>query len=269
MRPKKSLGQNFLINQNAARRIASCLELRPGDTALEIGGGRGDLTCHLVDSGAQVMAVELDNALVEGLRSRFRDATNLRVLHDSILDIRPADAISPATEAKLVGNIPYNLTSPIIEWIVEHRSTFPLVVLMVQKEVGQRLAANPGGKDFGSLTIFVQLFFNVKRVFTLRPGSFFPKPKVDSAVIRLERLPQPHIVDSEYADLRRLTSACFRWRRKTIVRILREEYRLDQQAAVDLLTSLALTPAIRPEQLAVTDFVALMRKLKCVFCDSP
>jgi 16S rRNA (adenine1518-N6/adenine1519-N6)-dimethyltransferase len=140
---------------------------------------------------------------------------------------------------------------------------------MVQKEVALRLAAQPGGKDFGSLTVFVQLFYDVKRIFTLRPGSFYPKPTIDSAVIELRELRESRIVDAEYKELRRLTSACFRWRRKTIVRILREEYQLGPDAAVQLVTSLSLDPNSRPEQLAVSHFVALMRELKCVDRDLP
>jgi 16S rRNA (adenine1518-N6/adenine1519-N6)-dimethyltransferase len=268
MRPKKSLGQNFLINRHAAVRIVSLLELQPGEPVLEIGGGRGDLTCHLLESGADVTCVEFDREAVAVLSERFKGYEYLHLVHEDILEIDPR-AILSGGEARLVGNIPYNITTPILEWVVKHRASFPLVVLMVQKEVAVRLSASPGSKNFGSLTVFAQLFYDVKRVFTLRPGSFFPKPSVDSAVIALQRLSDSHISEGEYEPLRRLTSACFRWRRKTLVRILREEYQLEPGTANELIMSLSLDPSLRPEQLAVTDFVALMRKLKCVVRDSP
>jgi 16S rRNA (adenine1518-N6/adenine1519-N6)-dimethyltransferase len=269
MRPKKSLGQNFLVNHHAAKRIASLLNLVPGETVVEIGGGRGDLTTHLVDTGARVITVEFDRNLSSALSARFAENCSLQVVQSSILEVDPANILAPQMTAKLVGNIPYNLTSPIIEWTLEQRQFFPLVVLMVQREVAQRLAARPGGKDFGSLTVFVQLYYSVRRVFTLGPGSFFPKPKVDSAVVELKRLDKALIADSEYPGLRRLTSACFRWRRKTIVRILREEYGMEQNSVTDMLEALAIMPRSRPEQLAVSDFVALTRKLACTICESP
>jgi 16S rRNA (adenine1518-N6/adenine1519-N6)-dimethyltransferase len=269
MRPKKHLGQNFLINRNAAIRIVSLLGLKPGQNVIEIGGGRGDLTCHLLDTGAEVTSIEIDRDLASALSGRFAEARNFHLIRGDILQTDPSTMFLPDATAKLVGNIPYNLTTPILDWVIEHRVRFPFVVLMVQKEVAARLAAQPGGKDFGSLTVFVQLFYDVRRAFILRPGSFFPKPTVDSAVIELRQLPQSHIFEEEYQFMRRLTSACFRWRRKTIVRILREEYRLEPNDAVRLVSSLSLDPNSRPEQLTVSQFVALMRELKCVDRHSP
>jgi len=268
MRPKKHLGQNFLINRNAGKRIVSLLDLKPGEKVVEIGGGRGDLTCHLLETGAVVTSVEIDADLASLLSERFAGAHHFHLIRGDILQADLESMLPQGTNAKLVGNIPYNLTTPILELIIEHRSRFPQVILMMQLEVAGRLTAEPGGKDFGSLTVFIQLFYAVERVFTLRPGSFFPKPKVDSAVVRLRRLHQSLIVDEEYPRLRRLTSACFRWRRKTIVRILRDEYQLEPATAVRLVTSLSLDPNTRPEQMAVSQFVALMRELRCVGQDS-
>jgi 16S rRNA (adenine1518-N6/adenine1519-N6)-dimethyltransferase len=268
MRPKKSLGQNFLINANAARRIAATLELKPGEQVLEIGGGRGDLTQHLVETGAAVISVEVDPELVIRLGERFKDYTKLRVIESDILKVEPERLVVEGETLKLVGNIPYNLTAPILEWIVDHREVFPTVALMMQKEVAERITAEPGGKEFGSLTIFVQLFYQAEKVFDLKPGSFFPKPKVNSAVVRMERLPEALVSAEEFPHLRRLTSACFRWRRKQILRILREEYALEPLAAQRVLEALTIAPTTRPEQLAIGEFVAIARRLRCVKPDS-
>lgn len=268
MRPKKSLGQNFLVNRNAAARIASLLDLKPTDCVIEIGGGRGDLTTHLLDTGADVICIEFDREMVAVLSDRFAGKANLHLIQSDILQIDPAVLLS-GRSGKLAGNIPYNLTSPILEWTILHRACFSEVVLMMQKEVAARLAASPGTKDFGSLTLFVQLFFDVEKMFTLKPGSFFPKPTVDSAVVRLQRLQQSRILDSEYGQFRRLSAACFRWRRKTILRILREEYQLESSVATQLVTSLSLELNTRPEQMTVVNFVALMRKLQCIVSGLP
>lgn len=268
MRPKKSLGQCFLINKNAAARIASLLDLTPTDRVLEIGGGRGDLTEHLLATSAQVTVVEIDKDLVPVLRSLFGAASNFSLLERDILEFDPSTLSETASGLKLVGNIPYHLTSPIMEWLVAHRDYFSLAVFTLQKEVADRLAASPGSKLFGSLTVFVQIFYAVRKVFDLKPGSFFPPPKVMSSVVELTRLPQALISNDEMDDLRRLTRACFRWRRKQIVRILREEYTLELPAIREILQSLSIPESVRPEQLSVTDFVALSRELACQHRDS-
>ncbi len=260
MRPKKSLGQNFLINKGAARRIAQLvLETNPKQI-LEIGGGRGDLTNELLQMGSLLNVVEIDRALAEKLRLKFSDQDNFKLIEQDILNVDPEHDLNCDT-ATLVGNIPYNITSPILEWLVQHRDFFPYAILMMQREVAERVCAVPGGKQFGSLTVFVQLFYECQREFTLKPGSFFPPPKVSSAVIRLSRLEKPLIKDSEYGALRRLTSACFRWRRKQLSRILRDEYSLGINEIADLLAGLHLDLRMRPEQLHPGDFVRLSREI--------
>jgi 16S rRNA (adenine1518-N6/adenine1519-N6)-dimethyltransferase len=268
MKPKKSLGQCFLINKNAAMRIASRLNLTPDDIVIEIGGGRGDLTEHLLATGAQVTVVEIDKDLLPVLKSLFGAQNNFTLLEQDILEVDPSALNIPSTDIKLVGNIPYNLTSPIMEWLVTHRDHFSQAHFTVQKEVADRLASEPGSKQFGSITVFVQLFYSVHRVFDIKPGSFFPPPKVMSTVIELTRLPRALIATEEMDDLRRLTRACFRWRRKQIVRILREEYSLELPATREVLQSLSIPESARPEQLSVANFVALSRELACQQKDS-
>lgn len=267
MRPKKRLGQHFLINVHAAKRIASLINPQPGDRILEIGGGRGDLTIHLVATSADITSIEFDDDMVAVLQSRFVDAANLRIIKSDILELKIDDHFT-AGEIKLVGNLPYNITSPILEWIINNRARFPQAVIMIQREVAERIAAAPGKKDFGSLTIFVQLFFEVEKIFDVKPGSFLPPPKVSSSILRLTRRPHSLVDDDGFPALRRLTSACFRWRRKQLIRILRDEYPIEQSALESVLQELRIDPTIRPEQLPVATFVDLARQLSCLVLQS-
>ncbi|MGB5106066.1 MAG: 16S rRNA (adenine(1518)-N(6)/adenine(1519)-N(6))-dimethyltransferase RsmA [Candidatus Zixiibacteriota bacterium] len=264
MRPKKRLGQHFLINVHAAKRIAGMLALKPGDPVIEIGGGRGDLTVHLVATGADVTCIEFDAEMIAILQSRFAEAKNLRLVNADVLDLKVDDYFAAELEIGLVGNLPYNITSPILEWIINNRSRFPSVVIMIQREVAERVAASHGNKDFGSLTVFVQLFYAVEKIFDVKAGSFLPPPKVSSSVIRLSRRATALVSDEEFPELRRLTSACFRWRRKQLIRILRDEYSIKQPALESMLAQLEIDPTVRPEQLPVERFVALARQLSCL-----
>lgn len=264
MRPKKRLGQHFLINVHAAKRIAGLLELKKGDPVIEIGGGRGDLTVHLIATGADVSCVEFDPEMIATLTERFADASNLRLISGDVLELQVDDFFPAGREIALVGNLPYNITSPILEWIINNRSRFPSVVIMIQREVAERVAASHGNKDFGSLTVFVQLFYEVEKIFDVKPGSFLPPPKVSSSVIRLSRRSNSLVSDEEFPSLRRLTAACFRWRRKQLIRILRDEYTIKQPALESMLAQLSIDPTLRPEQLPVESFVALARQLSCL-----
>ncbi|MBK7092803.1 MAG: ribosomal RNA small subunit methyltransferase A [bacterium] len=267
MRPKKRLGQHFLINIHAAKRIASLLNPQPGDRVLEIGGGRGDLTVHLVSTGADITCIEFDPDMVAVLQERFADAANLHVIKSDILELKVDDHF-PVGEIKLVGNLPYNITSPILEWLVDNRDRFPQAAIMIQREVAERLAASHGNKDFGSLTIFIQLFYQVEKIFDVKPGSFLPPPKVSSSVLILTRRTKSLVEDGEFPSLRRLTSACFRWRRKQLIRILRDEYPIKQSSLESCLTELQIDPTIRPEQLPVESFVTLARRLSSLLQQS-
>ncbi len=263
MKPKKSLGQCFLTNQRAAQRIALLLKPKPGDIILEIGGGRGELTRWLLQSGATIHVVELDRDLVPLLRQRFSQLANFNLIEGDILEVDPAGLVEPGTEIKLIGNIPYHLSGEIIEWTVYRRNLFPEAVFTVQRELGQRLAATPGGKQFGSLSVLLQSSFAVKREFDLRPGSFFPPPQVSSTVVHLRRLPEYPVEMAELPALQRLLRACFRWRRKQLGNILKAEYELSTATVTEMLAEAEIAASRRPEQLAVAEIVTLLRRLPC------
>lgn len=267
MRPKRRLGQHFLINVHAAKRIASLLDPQPGERVLEIGGGRGDLTVHLVATGADITCIEFDPDMVAVLQDRFAAASNLRVIRSDILELK-VEAHFADGEIKLVGNLPYNITSPILEWMINNRSRFRQAAIMIQREVAERIVASHGNKDFGSLTIFVQLFYEVEKIFDVKPGSFLPPPQVSSSVLILTRRIKSLVTDEDFPALRRLTSACFRWRRKQLIRILRDEYPIKQTSLESCLTELQVDPTIRPEQLPVESFVALSWQLSSLLQQS-
>ncbi|MFH2054327.1 MAG: rRNA adenine N-6-methyltransferase family protein, partial [bacterium] len=145
-----------------------------------------------------------------------------------------------------------------------HREIFPSAVLTVQKEMGQRLCAVPGSKQFGSLSVLLQSSYLTERAFDLRPGSFFPPPQVSSTVVKLRRLPDYFIEMDELPELQRLLRAAFRWRRKQLLNILKAEYELTAEAAGELLAGAGIAPSQRPEQLAVAEFALLMRRLACL-----
>ena len=255
MRPNKRLGQHFLTDQGILGRIADALDPQPGETVIEVGPGHGSLTEILLARGAQVIAIEKDRALAEQLRYRL-SATGCQVVTGDALELDWHELsrypIADCRERfKVVGNIPYNITSPLIEKAL----TPPLperIVFLVQLEVAQRLAATPGNKIYGGLSIGVQTQCRVEQLFTVQPGSFRPAPKVKSALVRLTPLTEPMVRPAEVAPLRAFVTACFSKRRKQL-------HNAVPGASVAGLTALGMDPTARPETLSPHDFVRLLR----------
>ena len=260
MRPNKRLGQHFLADPNILGRIADALDCAPGETIIEIGPGRGDLTRQLLARGVRVVAIEKDRRLAADLRDAgcgIRDAQRLEVVEGDALRIdwhalvsHPASRI-PHPGFKVVGNIPYNITSPLLEKAL----TPPLperIVFLMQLEVARRIAAPPGSKTYGGLSIGVQAQCRVEQLFTVLPGSFRPPPKVKSALVRLTPLDEPLVRAEEVAPLRAFVNACFSRRRKQL-------HNAVPGATAAGLTALGFDPKARPETLAPQDFVRLLR----------
>ena len=260
LRAKHSWGQNFLGDERALERIAAAAELKPGEPVVEIGPGLGHLTRFLLATGAQVTAVERDRDMASVLRQEIVHE-RLRVLEANAVQVDFAE-VAGAHRVAIVGNIPYHLTSPILFRVLEQRSKISRVVLTIQKEVADRLAAEPGSRDYGLLTVVLALYFEVRALCDLPAALFHPPPKVDSAVLRLCTREKPLVeIDSEVRFLR-LVKAGFAHRRKTLFNSLKSDKGLASaeqlQAALDRA---GIDGIRRAETLHVTEFAALERAL--------
>jgi 16S rRNA (adenine1518-N6/adenine1519-N6)-dimethyltransferase len=261
VRAKRRLGQNFLVDPNLQRKIIHAMEPDAGDTIVEIGPGRGALTHHLAGTGADIVAVELDHELAARLADHYRDHDRVTIRHGDILDFDPALLGQPPA-LKVVGNIPYNITSPILFRLLAWRPEPERIVIMVQKEVADRLLASPGHKEYGALTVGVQAQAHVERLFTVGRQAFRPVPAVESAVILIR--PRPTTAPGTGEPLRSLTRAAFGMRRKQLQKILRTApgYGLEPEPAERVLTELGLRPQDRPETLDPETFVRLAAALQ-------
>jgi 16S rRNA (adenine1518-N6/adenine1519-N6)-dimethyltransferase len=257
-RAKRRLGQHFLSDPRLLARIADALEAGPTDTVLEIGPGLGGLTRPLTERAARVIAIEKDRDLLPDLRSRF---PNIELIEGDALEVDwHSFARSDRGRFLVTGNIPYNITSPLLD-----KALLPprpsRIVFLVQKEVAERVAAEPGTEAYGALTIGVQAVAQVERLFTVPAKAFKPPPKVDSAVLRLTPLDQPLVSDAERAAFRALVVGLFGYRRKQLLRALREFTGRTAEQLAEMLSSLGLPGTDRPEVLSPAEFVRLHRGL--------
>ncbi len=259
--PKKRFGQNFLVDPHKADSLVAALDIHQGESILEIGSGTGILTERILKAGATLTAVELDRELISGLEDRFGEYPDFHLIEGDIIKIDPR-SIAPAN-LKIIGNLPYNISGAMMEWLIEYYDIISLAVITVQREVAARIKATPDSRDYGALTVMVQSFFNVKRVFDIPPGSFSPKPKVISTVISLT--PDKKIGDIDYPSFRDFVRACFSQKRKKLVNSLAarglevsgKTYGRDQ--VENYLASLGKKGDIRAEQLTLKDFLELYR----------
>lgn len=264
LRPKRALGQNFLVDPNLRRRIVEEVRVQAGESILEIGPGHGALTeglAYAVESaGGRLILVELDNDLAPVLRERFSGTPSVEVIHGDILDL-PLDEIVPdPASLKVVGNIPYNITSPILFHLL--RPPRPKeILLMVQKEVGDRLLSGPGSGEYGALTVGVRALASVERVLPVPASVFRPRPRVDSSVLRITPLRPSPLTPPEEEKLRTLTRALFQWRRKQLGKILRDhpDLHLPAEEVERLLSAGGAAPMERPETIPPEGFVAMAK----------
>lgn len=257
-RPKRSLSQNFLVDPNLQRKIVAAVGAGEDEPVLEIGPGRGALTEHLARRGVRLTAVELDDELAAALAERYEGDPRVEVVHGDILSL-DLPALAPEwARTVVVGNIPYNITTPIVFSLL--RLPYPAdIVLTVQAEVAARMLAGPGSRTYGALSVGVGIHAAPSRVCRVPRTAFRPVPRVDSAVVRLTPRSPPGLTAAEADRVRVLTRAAFSWRRKQLGTILSRhpDLRIPRAAVHELLGERGLSPAIRPEQLSPEEFVEL------------
>ncbi|HEX2210596.1 MAG TPA: 16S rRNA (adenine(1518)-N(6)/adenine(1519)-N(6))-dimethyltransferase RsmA [Longimicrobium sp.] len=261
-RAKRSLGQNFLIDPNAQRRIVDALDPSPGDEVMEIGPGQGALTRHLAERAGRLTLVELDDELARRLAEEFAGNERVRVIHRDVLQVPLEEVTSDPARLKVIGNIPYNITTPILFGLLERRPRPREIVLMVQKEVADRILADAGNKTYGALAVGVRAVADAERVMNVGRKSFRPIPDVESSVIRIVPHDPPRVSPEDERALRRLTRAAFGQRRKQFQRILRDAYGLSVQEVEALGREVGMDLQSRPESFPPERFVELAHALR-------
>lgn len=261
MRPKKSLSQNFLVNDRAAKRIVDSLNIEEADTVLEIGAGKGALTKYLVKKAKKVIAIEIDEGLCRYLERTFPEKNNLVLVNKDVLKIDFRRLTGQKDHFKLIGNLPYQITSPLLSLLVENRKFIEMSVLMVQKEVAKRICAQPGSRDWSPLSISVQLYSEVKTLFNLKPTSFFPPPKVESSVIEIIFLERPEVLVKDEGLFFSVIRSTFGQRRKMILNSLSANLNLPKRELEFILGKVKIDPKRRPETLSIQEFADLSSAL--------
>ena len=256
---KKNLGQNFLHDRGVIERIVLAIDPRPGDRIVEIGPGQGALTFPLLRRHGELTAIEFDRDLLQPLAAAAQAHGALSLLNANVLDVDfsalAAGGMPGEGLLRLVGNLPYNLSSPILFHVLDHAPVVRDMVFMLQKEVVDRMAAPPGSKVYGRLSVMLQAYCRVEALFIVPPGAFRPPPKVDSAVVRLVPRDASEVGIDDPALFARVVRDAFGQRRKTL------RNALSQVCDAAAITAAGIRPELRAEQLPVADFVRLANAL--------
>ena len=258
LRASKRLGQNFLVDRGVVQGIVDAAELSPADTVLEIGPGIGTLTQGLAETGARVVAVELDKKLPAVLAETLKGYDNVTIVQGDILKLNISEilGLSNGSRFKVVANLPYYITTPILMTLLEQRLPIERLVTMVQKEVAVRMTARPGSKDYGALSVAVQYFTVPRMVMDVPPRSFLPAPEVTSAVISCHVQDVPTVQPADEKLFFRLVRAAFGQRRKTLLNALTGAG-LTKEMSRAGLTAAGIAANMRGEQLSLADFARL------------
>jgi len=264
LRPRKRWGQHFLCAPNVVRRIVDAAVADGATTVLEIGPGLGALTDALAERAGRLYLVEIDRGLAERLEERYAGAPHVRVVRGDVLEV-PLDAVVEEPQATVVGNLPYNVTTPILFRLLDLRARFPRAVVMVQREVAERLAARPGGKEWGVLPALLQAFAEIRVLFRVPRGAFLPPPKVESAVVEVRWTSAPRIDLGDPALYRAVVRAAFGQRRKTLrnaLGALAATHGFDDARLRAAFARAGIDPGTRAERLATADLARLARALE-------
>jgi len=256
-RPLKASGQNFLVDGNVINKIISSADVHPEDNVLEIGPGRGALTEILAEKAGRLVLVEFDHALAGSLKRRYADDSRVTVIDGDVLEVDLAELLSGADTWKVVANLPYNISTAVLFRLMEIRGKLSRMILMLQKEVGDRLVAPPNCKDYGVTTVLLGLWFDMRREFLVHPGSFHPSPKVDSAVLRFVPLAAPRAAVGDEGVFKRVVKGAFAMRRKTLINCLKAAELVPIDDLQRILDECGIDGKRRGETLSLDEFAAL------------
>jgi len=258
MRAKKSLGQNFLLDANLQRAIVRVPDIRQSDTVMEIGPGTGALTNHLLGRSERLILVELDDELAKSLQTFSQNREDVDVIHEDFLRLDLSQLVEDFSKLVVIGNIPYNITAPIIFKLMNCPRPRE-IVLMVQREVAERLIAEVGTSQYGALSVGLRAVAEVEKVLNVPRRAFRPVPRVDSALVRIRPFDPPPMTPQDEKFLRVVTRSVFQWRRKQIQKILRDHHdlKLPKDAIEEISRNTGWDLSRRPETFAPSDFIQL------------
>jgi len=260
---RKGLGQNFLVDQNILTKIADSANIQADEYIVEIGPGLGSLTRELATRSRGVLAIDIDQRLEAVLKETLAEFTNVKIIFQDILKTNIEMALTQAFQLteipsyKVCANIPYNITTPILFQLLENCPHMNSAILMMQKEVGQRILASPGNKEYGRLTVAASYHAKVEQVLNVSHNCFYPRPEVDSIVLKFTPQLYTEIMLKEEKLFKQLLNAAFQQRRKTILNISAGFYQIGKAEMEAKLHELGLEANLRPENLSLKDFIAL------------
>ncbi|CUQ22585.1 16S rRNA (adenine(1518)-N(6)/adenine(1519)-N(6))-dimethyltransferase [Clostridium baratii] len=256
----KSLGQNFLIDDSVLNDIVKGADVNEEDFVIEIGPGVGTLTAHLLNKAKKVTSIELDNDLIPILKEELGDNENFSLIHNDALKVDFNEIIGDEKSVKLVANLPYYVTTPIIVNLLKNNYNFKSLTIMIQKEVAERIDAEPNCKEYGALSLLVQYYCNTKIVRKVAPSSFIPRPKVESIVIRLDRLEKPRVEVTDEKFMFELIRNSFNMRRKTLWNGVKN-IGVNKDDLKKAFEEAGIDPKRRGETLSLEEFAALSNKI--------
>ena len=258
--PRKQLGQHFLINPDVLSIIVEAGEVSKSDVIIEIGAGLGCLTSVLAQNAKYVIAIEVDPILHSELEAQFKYDTHIQVMRADILEVSLPSIIPQNTHPKVIANLPYGITTPILWKLLEHANILSNCLLMMQWEVAERIIAKPGGKDYGALTIGISYYADTELIVQLSPDNFYPAPQVDSALLEISMLDKPRVVVNNEVHFFRVVKEAFRGRRKMLKNSLRRFAPAETLSAI--FTELNIAPERRAETLDISEFAAIANRLQ-------
>ncbi len=256
--PKKRFSQIFLADKKIVRKIIDLLEITRDDTIFEIGSGRGTLTELIAKTGAKLFSFEIDRDLIDNLEKKFKTFEDVSIINRDFLETEPGDYLDG--KFKLIGNIPYDITSPLLDWMIQYQELISLAVITTQKELAQRISSEPGSKNWAPISIFCQCAFDVRSVIDIPPKAFYPPPKIFSSTLVFRPGEKYQINDKAFFE--KIIRQSFLHRRKQLVNNLSQLPEIDKNRLIDILTELNLEKNCRAEQINIESFIRLAERLK-------